>query len=121
MATWRRRLKVTWRWTKRVGVGIGAFVIVVACVVIGALHTHWGREKVREEIVAQLQADFPGTSIGSLDGSLFGTLVAHDVVLGARDGKPLATVKTLSIDIALRPIVGKTVRVESIVADGDVD
>ena len=118
MTTLRRTLKVTWRWTKRVSVGLAAFAIVAACIIIGALHTHWGRERLRREIVAQLQADFPGTTIGSLDGSVFGTFVAHDVVLGARDGKPLATVKTLSLDIALRPIVGKTVRVESIVADG---
>ena len=63
---------------KRISVGVGAFAILLACVIIGALHTHWGRERLRKEIVSQLQADFPGTSIGSLDGSIFGTLVAHE-------------------------------------------
>lgn len=102
------------RWVLRIVLGIVALAVVLVAIAIGALHTDWGRNKIREQIVAELQADFPGSTIAALEGSPFGTLVLRGVTLNARDHRPLVTIERLTVDAALRPLLGKTVRVEAV-------
>ena len=107
-----------WRWTKRIVLallGVTAFAIAV---VLAALHTDWGRAQVKEQIVRSLHDAFPGgVHIGELRGSVFGTLVVDKIELDAPDRKPLVTVKQLRIELALLPLLGKTARIEKLVAD----
>ena len=113
-------MKRVWRWTKRVVVGVMAFAILATAITIGALHTAWGRERVRRIAEEQLTAVFPGSTIGEVDGSVFGSLIVHDVTILGRDKQPFITVKTVVVQAALSPLVHKTARVESILADGVV-
>ena len=64
-----------------------------------------------------MQSTFPGSTIGAVDGSVLGDLIARDVTIMGRDKRPLATVKTLTLEAALFPLVGKTARVKSITAE----
>ena len=111
-------MRRAWRWIWRLLVGLLALAVVGITVVVIALHTDWGRDLVRRRIVAALQRSFPGSTIGRLTGSVFGTVVAHDVELVGLDHRPIATIATLDIDLALWPLLGHTARVERIVADG---
>jgi hypothetical protein len=113
-------MKRAWRWTIRIALGVIGFVVLALAVTIGTLHTSWGRERVRRIAEQELRAAFPGSTIGRIDGSLFGDLIAREVTLVGRDHRPLVTVDKLTLVAALRPLVGKTVRVDTIVADGVV-
>lgn len=112
------------RWLRRVVRGVlavVALVVVVAGAAVIAVHTAWGRDVVRRELVAQLAAVFPGgLSIGRLEGSPFGELVARDVALRGVDGQPMLQIATLRATLALRPLARGTARVESLVAEGVV-
>lgn len=110
-------MKKVLRWTRRLALGVIAFVVLATAITLGTLHTRWGRERVRRIAEQQLQAVFPGSTIGEIDGSVLGDLIARDVTIVGRDRRPLATVKTLTLEAALRPLVGKTVRIDSILAD----
>jgi len=118
MRAQKRPVGRAWRWTKRIVLallGTTAFVIAVA---LGLLHTDWGRAQVKDQIVKSLHDTFPGgVRIGKLSGSVFGTLVVDEVELDATDHKPLVTVKQLRIELALLPLLGKTARIEKLVAD----
>src|SRR5687768_13087683 len=109
-----------WKWTKRITLFVIAFAVFAIAVTIGALHTDWGRNRLRGVVVDQLQSTFPGSTIGRVDGSVLGDLILRDVVIMAKDGKPLATIETLVVSAAIRPLVGKTVLVESVIADNVV-
>src|SRR5690242_12558930 len=106
------------RWTTRIVLGLLVLAVLAIAIVIAAVHTDWGRNKVRAQIVAQLQADFPGSTIGSLTGSPFGAVVLHDVTIVAPDGRPLAIVKELSVRAALRPLLSHEVRVDELIVRG---
>ncbi len=110
-------MKRAWRWTKRIVLGVLAFAVLATAIVIGTLHTSWGRNRVRAIAEEQLQSTFPGSTIGRIDGSVFGDLIARDVTIMGRDKRPLVTIETLTIHAALLPLAGKTARIESIHAD----
>lgn len=107
-----------WRWLRRIAIALLALALLAIATVLIVLHTDWGRNIVRGKVEAALQSSFPGSTIGKLTGSVLGTLVAHDVTLVARDGRELAHVETLSLEVSLLPLLGKTARVDSLVADG---
>ena len=111
-------MRRTWRWIRRIVVGLLAFVIVAITVVLILLHTSIGRSFLRGRIEAALQGPFPGSSIGSLSGSVLGTVTLHDIALVAADGHPIANVDTLDVDLALLPLLGRTARIEHLVATG---
>ena len=112
-----------WRWSKRIVLGLIAFVILAVGVVLAVLHTDWGRETVRKQIEARLDQTFVGgASIGELDGSVLGTIVLRDVVLNGPDGKPAITIDKLSLGVPVMPLVSKQIRVTDLHAEGvDVD
>ncbi len=114
----KRGLRIAWRWTKRIVLGVIAFAVFALAVTIGALHTDWGRNRVRTEIVDALQADFPGSTITSLSGSPFGEIILRGVTLKAKDGKPLATIAELRVSAQLRPLLFKRVHVDSLALSG---
>ena len=108
-------MRRAWKWFKRIlGFTFALALLAVAAVLI-LVHTDWGRNKVREQVVSILLDQFPGgVKIGSLDGSIFGTLELHDIELDGVDHKPLITAKKLKLRPKLLPLLWKTVRVENI-------
>jgi hypothetical protein len=112
---WIRR--GTWRWTKRVVLGLVAVIILAIAITIGTLHTEWGRNRVRMIAQDQLQAAFPGSTIRKIDGSVFGNLIARDVTIMGRDKRPFITIKTVTLQTSLGPLLGKTARIDSLIAE----
>ncbi|MGN6107846.1 MAG: translocation/assembly module TamB domain-containing protein [Kofleriaceae bacterium] len=106
------------RWLRRIVLATLALVALVVAGVLIALHTDWGRERVRRIVESQLSSVFPGgATIGRLEGSVFGELVARDVKLAAHDGSPMIAIGALHVELALRPLFGKTARVDRLVAE----
>jgi autotransporter translocation and assembly factor TamB len=113
-------MKRALRWAKRIALGVLAFAVLAVAITIGALHTQWGRDRVRRLVEDQLQAAFPGSTIGRIDGSVLGELIVRDVTLVGRDHRPLVTIETFRLRAAILPLFGKTARVEQVTADGVV-
>lgn len=113
-------MKRVWRWTKRIALGVLGFTVLAVAITIGALHTSWGRNRVRTIAEEQLQSAFPGSTIGRIEGSVLGDLIARDIVIMGRDHRPLVTVESVRIEAAILPLFGKTVRVKSIAANNVV-
>ena len=81
----RRWPRIALRWIRRVIVGVLALAVVAVIAVVIILHTDWGRDLLRRQVEAQLQAKLPGgATIGKLEGSVFGELVVRDIELDGR-------------------------------------
>lgn len=112
-------MKRALRWFKRLMIGLGAVIVVTVAFALIAIHTNWGRNVVRRQVENILADSFPGgATIGRIDGSPFGTLVITDVVLNGPDKKPLVAVKRLEVEASLRPLLGRQVWVDRVVATG---
>ncbi|MGE0550223.1 MAG: translocation/assembly module TamB domain-containing protein [Kofleriaceae bacterium] len=105
------------RWTKRIGLGLVAFVVVVIGVALLIIHTNWGREQIREQAQGSLQELFPGAKIGSIEGSVFGELVVRDLELRRADGSLTIKVGTVRAELAVGALFHQTARVERLVAE----
>lgn len=99
----------------RWGKWVALVVIVALAAALIWLHTASGREFLRKRVEAGIAGSFPGSKVGSLTGSVFGTLVVHDIVVQGADGKPLVTVGTAEVQVSLLALVSKTVRVDRVV------
>jgi len=110
-----------WRWIKRGTLGVVAVVVLAVVAAIVAVHTDDGREVLRARIEHQLKTVFTGgASLGRIDGSPFGELTLHDVVIRGPDRRPAISVKRLTIELGLLPLLSHQARVAGIVAE-DVD
>ena len=110
-------LRKIWKWFKRIVLGTLALALLAVIAVVIILHTDWGREQVRKRVEAVLQGQFPGGAhLGKLTGSIFGTLTIASIELDGADGKPLISVGQLDVRAELLPLLSKTVRVDSVVA-----
>ena len=101
----------------RVAKWLLASVLVVLIVAIIFVHTSWGREVLRRRIEAALQADFPGSTVGALNGSVFTTLELHDLDLAGVGGKPFVKIGYVKVDVGIMPIITKHVRVDRLEVD----
>jgi len=106
------------RWIARIMLGLVAFSIFAMAVAIGFVHTSFGKNYIRERIVAELQADFPGSKIEALEGSPFGTFVLRGVTINGRDKQPTVTVDRVAVRAAILPLASKSVVVESVRVSG---
>ena len=78
-----------WRWIKRGALGAVAVVVIAVVAAIVAVHTDWGREILRARVEHQLRTTFiGGASLGRIEGSPFGELTLHDVVIHGPDRRP---------------------------------
>ncbi len=106
------------RWLRRIVLGMVAGVVVAVVAALIVVHTRWGRELVRAQVEAALRGAFPGgAKLGALEGSVLGELVVRDVELRARDGSPLVSIKTLRLELSLLPLLGKTARIDALIAE----
>ncbi|MDX2094217.1 MAG: translocation/assembly module TamB domain-containing protein [Kofleriaceae bacterium] len=110
------------RWIWRGLLGVLALFVVGVVVVVIALHTSWGRNQIRVRAERTIAEYVPGGNvhIGSVEGSVFGTLVANDLEIDDHEGRPIVRVKKIDIDLSLLPLLGGTARVDALVFD-DVD
>lgn len=122
MSTRRARWR-GWRWVKHGALGLVAAIALAATAAGLILHTARGRDVIRAQVEHQLQGMFVGgASLGRIDGSPFGELTLHDVVIRGPDRRPAISVKTLTLALDLLPLISHQVRVARIVAeDVDVD
>lgn len=106
------------KWVYRIVGGAIAFVILLVAIAVGAVHTEWGRQRMKKEIETQLRAEFPGSTVGSLQGTPFGTLIASGITIAGKDGRPFITIATLTVDASLKPLANRIVRLQTLEADG---
>jgi hypothetical protein len=107
------------RWLRRIALGGLLFAVLAIAATLIAVHTDWGRERVRRAVVDKLTQLLPGgTRIGRIEGSVFGELVARDVEIAAADGRStFAKVGALRIELALGPLLSRTAELEHVVAE----
>ena len=98
--------------------GLGALVLVPAfgvLLILGLLHTDWGRGKVRAVAVNQLTALFNGpVAIGGLEGSLLGDIVIVDLRVEDRAGRPAVVVPRARVQFTVRTLLSRTFHASSI-------
>ena len=106
------------RWLGRLVLGAVLVAVLVAALALVTVHTGWGREQLRRRAEAALRAAFPGGArVGAIEGSILGALTVRDVELDGRDHRPLVTIGTLHVTVALWPLAVQTAQVEQLVAD----
>ncbi len=95
--------------------GVSVLAIVIALV---AIHTDWGRNVAREQVVKQLAGAFPGgVKIQRIAGSVFGTLEIYGVELDGRDRTPFVKIGEIDVRVGLWSLLSRTVHVQSLVID----
>ena len=110
-------MRRVWKWTKRIVLGFVGLVVITVATLLIVIHTDWGRDKVRGIVEDQLSNTFTGgVTIGKLEGSPFGELVARDVTINAADGRPAFKVAALHVKLHLWPLVHKHAHIDELVA-----
>ena len=112
-----------WKWALRIAVGLVVVVALALAAVAIFVKTDRGRELARSQIEHQLDALFSGgASVGRVDGTPFGELVVHDVVIRAADRTPAIAIGTLRLRASLLDLVRRQVSLGELVVEGaDVD
>lgn len=112
-----------WRWIARIAIGLVATVALAIAAVVIFASTDRGRELARGQIEHQLDGLFTGgASVGRVDGTPFGELVVHDVVIRAPDRSPAISIGTLRVRANLLDLVHHEVSLGELVIDqADVD
>ncbi|HEU4728787.1 MAG TPA: hypothetical protein VFT22_12875, partial [Kofleriaceae bacterium] len=106
------------RWLCRLALGALAVAVIAAAIALLAAHTGWGREQLRRRAEATLREAFPGGArVGSIEGSVLGTLTVRDVELLGRDHRPVIAIGTAQVSLALWPLAVRTAQIDRLVAD----
>jgi hypothetical protein len=109
------------RFAKRTALVLVVAIVAAVAAAVVFVHTDYGRDVVRRQIEAQLgEMLVHGGTIGRLEGSPFGDLVARDVVIPGPDGEPAITIETVRIELALWPLLSQRARIDRLVIDGPV-
>lgn len=95
--------------------GLVALVLLVLGVTLIAVHTDWGRNKVRGVIEDQLASTFAGgATVGALEGSVLGDFTLVDVQLFDAAGTPAITIGRLTANAALWKLGSKVAELETL-------
>ncbi len=112
------KLRRALRWLRRIVLGSLALVVLAILAVVIVLHTSWGRDLIRRKVEAALVNTFPnGATIGRLEGSPFGELIAYDIEIDGADHKPFAKIGAVKLKLALMPLISKTARLDELVIE----
>lgn len=112
-----------WRWIRRAALGIAALLVVAVVGIVVAVRTRWGHQLLRAQVEQRLASTFVGgATLGGVDGDPLGELTLHDLVINGPDRRPVISVKTLTVELGILPLLSHQARVASAHADGlDVD
>ncbi|HZJ68079.1 MAG TPA: hypothetical protein VFD36_31465, partial [Kofleriaceae bacterium] len=106
-----------WRWAKRGALGALAFVVLAVGAAVLAMHTGWGREMVRRQVEERLAEVFTGgASVRLIEGTPLGELTLHDLVINGPDRRPAITVKKLTVQVGILPLLSHQARVAGVAA-----
>ncbi len=106
------------RWFKRISLSLLVLAVLAIGAVIVFVHTGWGRDQIRSIIVTELQRDFPGSTIESMSGSPFGTIVLRGVTLNELDQTALVTIAEVRLQLSLAPLLSKRVHIDDLTISG---
>jgi translocation and assembly module TamB len=106
------------RWLRRLVGGVLLLAVILTVIALVAVHTGWGREQLRKRAEAALAEAFPGGAhVGTVEGSIFGTLTLRDVELDDRERAPLVKIGTLHLAVSLWSLVVQPVHVDALIAE----
>lgn len=109
------------RWLGRGLLILLATLIVLVGSVLAALHTSWGRERLRRQIVSVLRDTFPGgAELGQLGGSPLGTLTVEGLVLYDKQHRRAVAVERARVNVGLLALLNDTIQLEEVGAEGVV-
>ncbi|HUJ60021.1 MAG TPA: hypothetical protein VLX92_16060, partial [Kofleriaceae bacterium] len=109
------------KWLRRIVLGLLAVIALAVIAVIVIVHTAFGREQMRERVEAALAQTFTGgATVRRLDGSPFGEIVLHDLVIDGPDHRPAIAIGALHVKLHLLDLLAHRAHVAELVAD-DVD
>jgi hypothetical protein len=108
------------KWALRILIGLVALMVLAVAGTVIFLHTSYGKELVRAKAEAAIADVFPGSTVESVEPGLFGTTTVHGVVIAGEGNQKFVTVDSIDVDVALWPLLTKTVRVTKIAVDGVV-
>ncbi len=122
-ATEVRKKRRALRWTKRILLGLLAFIVVAIGAVLLVLHTDYGRDVVRSQVETKLNTVFTGgATVGKIEGSPFGKLVVRDVVINGPDKQPAIKIGRLQLELELLELTSQDAKLTGLIAeDVDVD
>ena len=119
MSPARRIVRRVRRIVSRIALVLLALVVLAVATVLILVHTSWGRNKIREQIVAGMADTFPcGVRIGAVEGSVVGDTVVRDVVIKDCDGRDAVKIERLELNIKLTSLLDRTLRLEYLHARG---
>lgn len=109
------------RWLGRGFLALLGLLVFLVGGALAALHTDWGREQLRRQIVTVLRDKFPGgAELGRLGGSPLGTMTAERLVLYDKQHRPAIAVERAHLDVGLLALLNNTIQLEEVGAEGVV-
>ncbi len=119
MSTRRSPIRRVARILLKVLAAVLTLVVVAVAAVLIVIHTDWGRAKIRAQVEAALADSVNGTAkVGRVEGSVFGELIARDIVIEDVDGRPVIQLDTVRIELALLDLVSQTAHIERLTIQG---
>lgn len=108
---WRRVLRVV----RKLLVAVLGIVAIAVVVVLIAVHTGWGRNKIRGIVEDQLASTFAGgAKVGAFEGSILGDFTIEGIELFDAEGKPAITIGKLHGNAALWKLGRKLAELETL-------
>ena len=113
-----RGLRRALRLARKAIFALVVLVLLALGVTLIALHTDWGRNKVRGVIEDQLASTFAGgAKVGALEGSILGDFTLVGIEIFDAEGKPAITIGKLHANAALWKLGSKVAKLEKLEVD----
>lgn len=117
-----RRLRKTARISLWVLAGLGLLIVLVIGGALIAMHTDWGRERIRQQVEARLGDALTGeVSVGRVSGSVLGDFAVEDVVIRPPEGVEGAEairIDRIEIDHNPRSLLSRTFHAQALRLEG---
>src|SRR6187549_286962 len=107
------------KWVLRIVLGVVALALLLVGAGYVTVHTDWGREQVRKQVVKAMAGLFVGkVSIARVEGDVLGDVVLKGIEIDDASGKPAVRVATLRVDFSLLPLIGQTIQIDHLRVEG---
>src|SRR5688500_15461491 len=99
-------MRRAFRWMLRLAIATVVLLVIATIAAVIFVHTDTGRVVIRDQVRNQLAKTFAGeVTIGRLEGSPLGTLIAHDVMIRDVHGRPAIAIKQVAVEVELLPLL----------------